>query len=57
LAIVIRFNQNRLSRVFPQIWVKPRKSNVSGFPDASLRAMLGGEAPELHQAGLVGVQL
>ena len=32
LAIVLRRTQNLPLCVVPQIWVKPRKSNVSGFP-------------------------
>ena len=37
--------------------VKPRKSNVSGFPVAPRRPVTGGVPPELDQAGLVRVQL
>jgi hypothetical protein len=40
-------------RVFPQMCVKPRKSNVSGLALAKLLPFFGGMAPKLNQARLV----
>jgi len=56
--MVTRFNQNRpLFFVFPQMWVKPRKIERLGLPDATLLPFPGGVAPELDQSRLVGMQL
>src|SRR5919109_4173919 len=49
--IVIRLTWKRPARVFPQMCVKPRKSDVSGFPAP------GREPAELDQARLARVQL
>ena len=54
---VMRRTQKRPSRIFAQICVKPRKSNVSGFPAPRLLPVRGGEPPELDQPRLAGVQL
>ena len=53
LRTVLRFTTKVPSRFFPQICVKPRKSNVSGF---LLPVWLGVE-PELNPARFVRVQL
>ena len=55
--MVMRLSQNRPPLVFPQMCVKPRKSNVSGFPTPRAARCSGGIAPELDQPGLVGMQL
>ena len=54
--MVMRLSQKRPSLVFPQKCVKPRKSNVSGLPRPRAAPVLGGVAPELDEAGLVGMQ-
>jgi len=56
LAIVLRFSMKRPFRFFPQICVKPRKSNVSGRPSPRL-PVPGGVPSELDQACLLGAQL
>src|SRR5712691_3731500 len=38
---------NRPCRVRPQIWVKPRKSNVSGLPSPSLARRAAAERPNV----------
>ena len=40
----------------PQMWVKPRKLKVSGFPSPRCLPSLRGIAPELDQARLLRVQ-
>ena len=55
--IVCRSTVNRPFRVFPQMCVKPRKLNVSGFPKPARCRSSAAEATELHQARLLGVQL
>ena len=53
----MRRTQNRPLLVFAQMCVKPRKSNVSGFPTPRACRSPGGVPPELDQPGLVRVQL
>ena len=57
LRIVCRSTVNRPFRFFPQMCVKPRKLNVSGFPSPARSPVLGRERPELDQPRLLGVQL
>ena len=57
LRIVMRRNQNRPPLVNPQKCVKPRKSNVSGFPRPRALRPPGDEPPELDQPSLVGMQV
>jgi hypothetical protein len=51
--MVCRTRVNHPSCVLPQICVKPKKSTV---PQPPRRSLLGREAAELDQTGLVGVQ-
>ena len=53
----MRRSQNRPSLVFPQMCVKPRKSNVSGLPRPRACRRWAAKPPELDQPGLVRVQL
>ena len=55
--MVIRLTWNVLPCVFPQMCVKPRKSNVSGFPAPRFCRFAVGEPPELDQPRLARVQL
>ena len=55
--MVFRLSQKPPLLFFPHMCVKPRKSNVSGFPLAPGRSIPGGVAPELDEPGLVGMQL
>ena len=55
-AIVIRRTQNRPVLVFPHMCVKPRKSNVSGFPTPRSPAP-GRHAARTRSAGSCRVQL
>ena len=58
LAIVLRRKANRLvRRVFPQMCVKPRKSNVSQLAPSLPLAPGRAAAAKLDQAGLVGMKL
>ena len=50
---VIRRTQNRPSRILAQMCVKPRKSNVSGFPRPRACRFVSGEPPELDQPRLI----
>ena len=56
LALVIRKTMNLPFLVLPQQCVKPRKSKVCGFALSPAASVLAGEAPELDQPRLVGVQ-
>src|SRR6266581_4544286 len=42
---------------FPQMWVKPRKLNVSGFPFSALLPVFGCEQSELQQPRFLGMKL
>ena len=54
--MVMRLSQKRPFLVFPQMCVKPRKSNVSGFPSPRFCRFAAGEPSELDEPRLVGVQ-
>ena len=47
---------NRPRRVRPQMWVKPRKSNVSGLPSLSLARCAAAKRPNAISRGLLRMQ-
>jgi hypothetical protein len=47
LAMVLRLTQNAPWRVVLQIWVKPRKSNVSGLPSPRSAQFWAAKRPKL----------
>src|SRR6266581_2631376 len=57
LRIVCRNTVNRpLLLFFPQMCVKPRKLNVSGFPSPRFLSVFGRERSELQQPRFLGMQ-
>jgi hypothetical protein len=56
LATVFRRTVNLPFRVLPHMCVKPRKSNVSGFPSPRLLRRSTAKRPNSMSQGLLGVQ-